>query len=69
MAVFSEVVTPSRPFCRWDLSVMVEATRERCYVQAVRKKPRLIEMSAHFVVVRLVQSDPFGEVNHLRSRS
>ena len=69
MAMFSEVGTPSRPFCRWDLSAMVEVTRKRCYVQAVRKKPRLIEMSVRVVIAPLVQLDPFGEVNYLRPRS
>ena len=69
MAMFSEVVTSSRSFCRWDLSVMVDATRKRCDVRAVRKNPRLIEMSVRFVIACLVQSDPFDEVNYLRSRS
>ena len=72
MAMFSEVVTSSRPFCRWDLSAMVEATRKRCGAQAMRKDPRLIELetSVHFVIARLVHSDPFDvDVNYLRSRS
>ena len=41
MAVFSEERTPSRPFCRWDSSAMVETVKNP---QAVRKGPRLIEM-------------------------
>ena len=69
MAMFSEVVTSSRSFCRWDLSVMVDATRNWCDVRAVRKNPRLIEVSVRFVIARLVQSDPFDEVNYPRSRS
>ena len=64
MATFSEERAPSRPFGRWDLSAMVEATRKPCGVQAVRKDPRLIETSVRFIIARFVQLDPFSEVDH-----
>jgi len=68
MAEFSEERTSSRSFCRWDLSAMIEATRKRCDVQAVRKISRLIGMSVHLDIARLVQSNPFGEVDYLYPR-
>ena len=67
MATVSDERTPSCPFGRWDLSAMVEATRKRCGVQAVRKDPRLIETSVRFVIARssraigpIWQSEPFA---------
>ena len=32
-------------------------------MQDARKSPRLVEMSGHLVITRLVRSDPFGGMN------
>ena len=69
MVLFSDERTPSRPFGRWDFSAMVEATRKRCYVQAV-KNPCLCNRNKRptSVIGRFVQSDPFSEENRIRRR-
>jgi len=42
---------------------MVETARK----QAVRKSPRLIEMSVRLDIARLVQSDPLGDGSELHA--
>jgi len=62
MAMFSE---ESASCCPWVSVAMVETTRKRCGVQAVRKSPRLIETGVHLDIARLVQPGPFGEEDYL----
>jgi len=62
MAMFSE---ESASCCPWASVAMVETTRKRCGVQAVRKSPRLIETGVRLDIARLVQSGPFGEEDYL----
>jgi len=55
MAMFSDERTPSRPFGPWDLSAMIETARKRRDMQeAVRERPRVIEMSVHLCDIAVV---------------
>jgi len=69
MATSSDKGTPSRPLGRWDLSVMVETTRNRYDVQAVVEESALnrTERSFRVHIIHLVQSDPLGKENYLHT--